>query len=89
MSLDPNVDGSFGPIAPSMQRVDLPCESCGGSYDYEQQRIVHKMDPAPDDEQLREWVFDSVCEATDGCEVEPDGRCEHGHESWLLALGMI
>jgi len=43
----------------------------------------------PDMEQLEEWVFDSVCEATDGCEVEHDGSCEHGHPSWLLRLGLI
>jgi hypothetical protein len=38
---------------------------------------------------LERWTFDSVCEATDGCQVEPDGRCSHGHRSWLLALGMV
>lgn len=43
----------------------------------------------PNFEQIEEWVFDSVCEATDGCEVEPDGICPHGHVSWLLKLGMI
>lgn len=29
------------------------------------------------------------CEATDGCWVEPDGVCEHGHPSWLIVWGMI
>jgi hypothetical protein len=43
----------------------------------------------PDMEQLQHCVFDSVCEATDGCMVEPDGVCEHGHPSWLLQLGLI
>lgn len=43
----------------------------------------------PDDEQVEHWVFDSVCEATDGCCVEPDGVCEHGHPSWLLYLELI
>ena len=43
----------------------------------------------PDTEQLEEWVFDSVCDATDGCVVEPDGMCPHGHPSWLLAMGLI
>lgn len=43
----------------------------------------------PDEDQLEEWVFDSVCDATDGCTVEPDGMCEHGHPSWLLRLGLI
>lgn len=28
-------------------------------------------------------------QATDGCQVEPDGYCEHGHVSWLLYLGLI
>ena len=44
---------------------------------------------APDLEQLEEWMDDGVCEATDGCIVEPDGICPHGHPSWLLAMGMI
>lgn len=36
-------------------------------------------------------VMDSVCPAlcSDGCEVEPDGRCSHGHPSVLIALGLI
>lgn len=86
---DPNVDGSFGPIAPSLRRTDLPCEGCGGTYDPGKGRVVHKLDPTPSMEQLEGWVYDSVCDATDGCQVEPDGRCEHGHKSWLLALGLI
>lgn len=28
------------------------------------------------------------CEATDGCEVDPDGLCPHGHPSWLLVFGL-
>lgn len=27
--------------------------------------------------------------ATDGCTVEPDGICPHGHVSWLLYWGVI
>lgn len=28
--------------------------------------------------------------AQDGCIiVEPDGKCPHGYDSWLLAMGMI
>lgn len=42
----------------------------------------------PSDEQVEYWVFDSVCEATDGCTIEPDGTCEHGHDSWLIVLGL-
>jgi hypothetical protein len=43
----------------------------------------------PDLETLMEWEAEGGCEATDGCWVEPDGHCEHGHPSWLLALGLI
>ena len=46
-------------------------------------------EPTPSDEQLAYWVFDSVCDATDGCMVEPDGVCEHGCPSWLRYLGLI
>ena len=43
----------------------------------------------PDLETLQEWVAQGFCEATDGCIVEPDGTCPHGHPSWLLKLGLI
>lgn len=34
-----------------------------------------------------ESVVPACCDQ--GCQVEPDGRCEHGCPSVLLALGMI
>jgi hypothetical protein len=44
----------------------------------------------PDLETLIEWFTeDAGCEATDGCWVEPDGTCQHGHQSWFLVLGLI
>lgn len=43
----------------------------------------------PEFEEFEHWVCDSVCDATDGCEIEPDGTCEHGHDSWLLVAGLI
>ena len=46
-------------------------------------------EPEPTMEELEYWSFDGVCEATDGCRVEPDGVCEHGHESWLMHYGLI
>lgn len=56
----------------------------------------HKSDPHNDDlnnlpsmGEVETWVFDSVCEATDGCTVEPDGTCPHGRPSWLLRLGLV
>lgn len=35
--------------------------------------------------------YDSVVPACceDGCEVEPDGTCSHGHPSILIAIGVI
>jgi hypothetical protein len=40
---------------------------------------------------LEECVSDSIVPALcdEGCEVEPDGECEHGCPSVLLACGMI
>jgi len=43
----------------------------------------------PSDDQLEEWLDEGVCEALDGCMVEPDGHCPHGSPSWLLHLGLI
>lgn len=42
-------------------------------------------------ERLRELTIDSVCPALcdEGCEVEPDGTCEHGCPSVLLDVGLI
>lgn len=40
---------------------------------------------------LNEWSMDSVVPAlcSEGCEVEPDGTCEHGCESILIRMGVI
>ena len=38
---------------------------------------------------LEKMAAASVVSATDGCRVEPDGECPHGHVSWLLYLGFI
>lgn len=43
----------------------------------------------PEMELLMEWAEEGGCEATDGCWVETDGECKHGHPSWLSYLGMI
>jgi hypothetical protein len=41
------------------------------------------------EERQRQLEEDGSCEAFDGCLVEPDGTCDHGQPSWLLALGLI
>ena len=38
---------------------------------------------------LMRWSEDGVARAMDGCKVEPDGTCEHGYPSWILAIGCI
>lgn len=38
---------------------------------------------------MERWMDNGVAKATDGCEVEPDGHCEHGKPSWLIRLGFI
>lgn len=48
-----------------------------------------KTGQKPGQSEIEGWLFDSVCEATDGCTVEHDGICPHGHPSWLLVLGLI
>jgi hypothetical protein len=43
------------------------------------------------DKALEGFIIDGVVPAMcdEGCEVEPDGRCEHKCPSILLAMGMI
>lgn len=39
---------------------------------------------------LERWFNDGGCKAVScGCWIEPDGHCEHGNPSWLMALGWI
>ena len=50
----------------------------------------HKLDEdVPSIDDLEDMVHDSVVDAIDGCQVEPDGTCPHGAPSWLLVLGFI
>lgn len=45
--------------------------------------------PPTKDELIERLEEHSTVEATDGCMVEPDGICPHGHPSWPLKLGWI
>jgi hypothetical protein len=47
------------------------------------------LEEEPSYEELKAFCLDSIVDATDGCRVEPDGVCEHGHPSWLLYLNLI
>lgn len=52
--------------------------------------VKHKATVSrPEVEELQSALEDGACDATDGCQVEPDGTCTHGHSSWLLVFGLI
>ena len=40
---------------------------------------------------LQDCVMDNevTVETSDGCSVESDGICEHGHPTWLVRNGLI
>ena len=43
------------------------------------------------EQEITGLMFDSIVPACceEGCEVEPDGTCEHGNPSILIALGIM
>lgn len=49
----------------------------------------HGWTPAQVREAIRDAVYDDVAACADGCMTEPDGTCEHGYLSVLLAFGYI
>lgn len=52
--------------------------------------VKHKATcKAPGLARLERFVSDGVACATDGCRVEVDGTCQHGHSSWVRALGYV
>jgi hypothetical protein len=55
-----------------------------------QQQPLQPTTKQPSVKTMEKWVYDDEhCKATDGCQVEPDGSCPHGHVSWLIYLGFI
>lgn len=40
--------------------------------------------PRPSEDRLFDQLLDGSAEATDGCIVEPDASCKHGHPAWTL-----
>jgi hypothetical protein len=70
------------------QKQDLPT-SHEPPHDGKPSRWPDPTTEEPDWETLEDWIMDGDCEATDGCFIEPDGVCPHGHPSWLLKLGLM
>ena len=52
-------------------------EWCGERYEVPETLLLH------------EWAWMGVVDALDGCRVEPDGYCEHGTPSWLVAVAFL
>jgi hypothetical protein len=61
------------------------CPTCGRLRG-QKHRIVTRV---PSLARLERMANAAAVPATDGCMVEPDGYCEHGHQSWLLRLHYI
>ncbi len=49
---------------------------------------IKKKMKGPSYKTMMQWIEDGRAKATDGCWVEPDGRCPHGCRSWLIELGI-
>lgn len=65
----------------------MKCESCGRDPEAGEK---HKATTKPPSiATMERWMDTGIAKATDGCRVEPDGKCPHGHNSWLLRLGII
>ena len=65
------------------------CESCG-MKPAANGRIAHRATVKISEEDASAMIWGSMdALATDGCPVEPDGTCEHGHESVLIVWGYI
>jgi hypothetical protein len=68
-------------------KEDVTLEQYAVAHAFAVKPIVCKKPPTL--KTLEKWSFDGVAKALDGCKVEPDGHCQHGLPSWLLALNYI
>jgi hypothetical protein len=53
------------------------------------QHKIQACKKMPSMKTMEKYSNDGIAKATDGCKVEPDGECCHGHKSWLLVIGVI
>lgn len=55
------------------------------------EQVAQNMGFADSTQMILDLGYNSVMPAccSEGCEVEPDGKCEHGNPSILLKAGMI
>ncbi len=65
----------------------MSCETCKRNVEAgERHKATTK---APSLKTMEKWSYNGIARATDGCKVEPDGKCPHGHNSWLIVAGVI
>lgn len=71
---------------------ETDCTECGVPLDFDD-RVDQTLEaPAwcPTFGDIDRWMNGTEnAMALDECEVEPDGRCEHGSPSWIRHLGLI
>lgn len=81
-----------------VEMVEVFCRRCGRSWSVEdaeetiREGVIEEREycmECPSIEELEAMSRDGYCVATDGCIVEPDGKCPHNCPSWLLELGLI
>ena len=58
-----------------------------GYFDKHPSAVVCNKPPTM--QTLNKYAYNGIAKAIDGCKVDPDGHCQHGKPSWLLALGYI
>lgn len=86
MPTSSNPDPSRAPAAGGCPR----CDAGDHGRERREDGLRHRPTvPAPSVGQAMEWLDEGGAEATDGCWVEPEGTCEHGHSSWLIGMGLI
>lgn len=69
--------------------VEMTWQRRQGAMLRAQNRTRARNKRTPSNAQIERWLVTGVARATDGCQVEVDGVCPHGRESWLLVLGMV
>jgi hypothetical protein len=43
----------------------------------------------PAKSEFDEWADSGIAKSLDGCEVEPNGECQHGLKSWYVVLQLL
>lgn len=72
-----------------MQKDNNDLDTLANATHQPSEQYLDPIVEQPSLEELEDFCDQGGCDATDGCWVEPDGLCEHGHVSWLLYLNLI